>query len=248
MLKNLKLWKKTLLGIIALLIIAILGFVIWASIAAKADFVTLDKFLTSYGDSLTVKSNGSYWEISPKYCTPDKCSKGVIFYPGAKVDPQAYFYKLSFLSQDHKLFITKPPLNLAFFNINQADDIIANNPEINNWAIGGHSLGGAMACEYARGNPDKLTGLFLVGSYCNSDISKAKLKVISIHGYLDGVLKPEKLKESAKNLPPDYLDFSIAGMNHAQAGNYGEQAGDKPATVSDEEVKNQIQNILQTNL
>lgn len=40
------------------------------------------------------------------------------------------------------------------------------------------------------------------------------------------------------------MDFIIDGMNHAQAGNYGEQSGDKTATKTDEEVKNELQDIL----
>jgi hypothetical protein len=246
--KNLKLWKKIILVVVLILTMAILGFVIWASMAAKANTTELDKFLKSSNDALTVRNNPSYWEIMPKSCNPVVCSRGIIYYPGAKVDAQAYFYKLGFLAQDHKLFITKPPLNLAFFNINQADEIINNNPEIKNWSIGGHSLGGAMACEYAKNNTQKLNTLILVGTYCNSDISSTNLKVISIHGSLDGVLKSEKLAENAKNLPSNYLDFSIVGMNHAQAGNYGDQSGDKPATKSDDDVKLEMEKILKTNL
>jgi Alpha/beta hydrolase family len=247
MLKNLKLWKKILFVIVTLILLAILGFVIWASMAMKAESVAMDKFLESSKDSLIIKENPNYWEISPKSCTLELCSRGVIFYPGAKVEPQAYFYKLGFLAQTHKLFITKPPLNLAFFNINQADEVIAANPEIKSWTIGGHSLGGAMACEYARVNSNKLTTLVLVGSYCNSDISKSQLKVISIHGELDGVLTSIKLQENARNLPPSYLDYPIIGMNHAQAGNYGFQSGDNPATKSDMDVKVEIEKIIQNN-
>jgi Alpha/beta hydrolase family len=248
MLKNLKLWKKILLVFTVLLLLAILGFVIWANMSMKAESVALNKFLESSKDSLVIKENSSYWEISPKNCTPETCSRGVIFYPGAKVDPQVYFYKLGFLAQDQKLFITKPPLNLAFFNINQADDVINANPEIQSWTIGGHSLGGAMACEYTRTHAYKVTSLILIGSYCNSDISWTSTKVVSIHGELDGVLTAVKLQENAKNLPKNYVDKPITGMNHAQAGNYGEQSGDTKATKSDEEVKIEIEDILKNEL
>jgi len=40
------------------------------------------------------------------------------------------------------------------------------------------------------------------------------------------------------------FDHPIEGMNHAQAGNYGNQSGDNPATISDESVKNQIEIII----
>jgi Alpha/beta hydrolase family len=247
MLKNLMLWKKILLILVSLLLVAILGFVIWASMAMKAESIALNKFLESSKNSLIIEENSSYWEISPKNCTPETCSRGVIFYPGAKVDPQAYFYKLGFLAQNNKLFITKPTLNLAFFNINQADDVIKVNPEIKSWAIGGHSLGGAMACEYAK-NRYNINTLVLIGSYCNTDISTNKVKVIPIYGTLDGIIKSQKLIENSKNLPKVTIDYPITGMNHAQAGNYGEQSGDAKATKSDEEVKSEIMDILKKNL
>jgi Alpha/beta hydrolase family len=245
--KTFKLWQKILLALVVLLIFGILGFVIWASDAAKADSVFFNKFLYDSKDTLIIKENANYWEISPKVCNPVVCSKGMIFYPGAKVEPQAYFYKFGFLAQSQKLFITKPLLNLAFFNINQADEVINVHPEIKSWTIGGHSLGGAMACEYVKTNAAKITNLLLIGSYCNSDIASTKVKVLSIHGDLDGVLTPIKIQENAKNLPQGYKDYPIIGMNHAQAGNYGEQSGDQKSTKSDEQVKGEIQQIIQSN-
>jgi Icc-related predicted phosphoesterase len=246
-LKTFRLWQKILISLAIFFTLAILGFVIWASNAANADSIALNKFLDISKDILLVKESANYWEISPKVCNQEICSKGMVFYPGAKVEPQAYFYKFGVLAQSQKLFITKPPLNLAYFNINQADDVIINNPEIKNWSIGGHSLGGAMACEYVKTNAAKITNLLLIGSYCNSDIASTKVKVLSIHGDLDGVLTPSKLQENAKNLPQGYKNYPIAGMNHAQAGNYGEQIGDLKFTKSDEQVKSEIQQIIQSN-
>lgn len=246
--KTFKLWQKILISLAIFLMLSILGFVIWASNVSKADFIAFNKFLNNSKDTLLIRENANYWEISPKVCNSEICSKGMIFYPGAKVESQAYFYKFGFLAQSQKLFITKSPLNLAFFNINQADDVINNNPEIKNWSIGGHSLGGAMACEYVKTNAAKITNLFLIGSYCNSDIASTKVKVLSIHGELDGVLSPAKLQENVKNLPQGYYDYPIIGMNHAQAGNYGNQAGDNLATKSDEQVKAEIESIIRANL
>jgi hypothetical protein len=249
MLKNLKLWKKIILITITILILGVVFYLVWAINAAKAETEYLDMFYQSSNDSIIIKENSNYWEISPKTCAPETCSKGVIFYTGAFVDPKAYFYKLSFLAQSRKLFIAKHPLNLAFFNINLAQEIISNNTEIKTWTIGGHSLGGAMACEFAKNNTSKINNLLLIGSYCVSSIKKTKINIINIHGTQDGVLNSVKYTENFKNLTIDTTkDFPILGMNHAQAGNYGEQIVDNKATKTDEEVKNEIEQILNTNI
>lgn len=252
--KKLKLWQKFVLAIVSLFILAIVTFLVWASFVSKAESINLETFFDQNKDLIAVSDYPTYWELSPKNndCSDDICRKslntGIIFYPGAKIDPQAYFYKFDFLTNGKpfktKLFITKPPLHLALFGINQADEIIKMNPEINTWTIGGHSLGGAMSCEYAKSHPDKITQLLLIGTYCGSSLHETNMKVLSIHGSEDGVLTPEKVAENMKNLPDSVKDFSISGMNHAQAGNYGAQSGDKVATKSDEEVKAEIIEIM----
>jgi hypothetical protein len=248
------LWKKILIATLLLLLLAILLFLAWASNTSDADAKKLREFLEQNANSVIVNEHPRYWEIGPKTdnCSDEDCLKtlatGLIFYPGARIDPQAYFYKLDFLTNGKlfklKLFISKPPLRLAFFGINQADEIIKQNPGIRNWMIGGHSLGGAMACQYAGSHPEKIPELILLGAYCGTSVRDTNLKVISVHGSEDGILTPKKLADNDKNLPDSRKDFMISGMNHAQAGNYGDQAGDKVATKADEDVKMEIMAIL----
>lgn len=89
-----------------------------------------------------------------------------------------------------------------------------------------------------------MKSLILVASYCASDISERDIHVVSLHGSLDGLLDPAKLIENQKNLPIDTQDIMINGMNHAQAGNYGDQKSDNQATLSDEVVKSEIEKIM----
>lgn len=51
------------------------------------------------------------------------------------------------------------PLNFAFLGINRASQVLNPFPKINHWAVGGHSLGGAMAAEFAKDNAHKINGL-----------------------------------------------------------------------------------------
>ena len=245
--------KKILITSSAFLAVALIVILVFLQQIYRAESDQLAQFYQQNADRLIVTEYSNYWQISPKHidCAQESCVRsretGIIYYPGALVESQAYFYKQDFLANDElrksNVFITKPPLYLAIFGINQATEIIANNPDIKRWVIGGHSLGGAMACEYAKNHTDRISTLVLIGAYCSSDISDTSLTVSTIHGSEDGILNMEKFTANAGLLPSTATNFTIAGMNHAQAGDYGEQKGDNPAIVSDEQVKEELKSI-----
>ena len=126
------------------------------------------------------------------------------------------------------------PLNLAIFGANQAADVIEAYPEIENWAVGGHSLGGAMAAQYAGGNPEDVAGLALWASYPagGNDLSKNALRAVSIYGTADGVSEPETVEAARARLPEDTDWVAIEGGNHAQFGWYGPQRGDQAPQIN----------------
>jgi hypothetical protein len=75
---------------------------------------------------------------------------GFIFYTGARVPPAAYAAILKPLAQRGiAVFIPQCPFNFAIFDIDRAGAIIADNPGIKRWYLGGHSLGGASAAIFA---------------------------------------------------------------------------------------------------
>lgn len=171
-------------------------------------------------------------------------SKGIVFYPGAKVDPAAYVPLMQDLAQDgFYCIIVKMPFNLAFFDINAADGIMAEN-SIQHWWIAGHSLGGAMAAQYAADNADKLEGIAFLGAYAASDLSSTNLKAVVIYGSNDGVLNRAKLTENEGNLPATTETHVIEGGNHAGFGNYGAQDGDGEATISTEQQQQETAQII----
>ncbi|MDJ0704489.1 MAG: alpha/beta hydrolase [Leptolyngbyaceae cyanobacterium MO_188.B28] len=170
----------------------------------------------------------------PRHIKPDK---GLVFYPGGKVDPRAYAPIAQSLAQAGVLVILTPmPDNLAVFGFDRFQDVIADVPEVDRWYLGGHSLGGAMAVRYAVQNPTELTGLILWGSYVTEtiDLSQIDLPVASIYGLRDGVATPEEIETGKSFLPSDTLYIPLLGANHAQFGHYGEQEGDQKATISHE--------------
>lgn len=162
-------------------------------------------------------------------------SKGIVFYPGAKVDPAAYVPLMQDLAREGiYCVIVKMPFNLAFFNIDAADSVLTESG-IEHWWIAGHSLGGAMAAQYASSHANDLEGIALLGAYAASDLSDTDLKALIIYGSNDGVLNRDKLSSNGRNLPDDSETHVIEGGNHAQFGNYGAQSGDGTATISTEQ-------------
>ena len=164
---------------------------------------------------------------------PQGATTGFIFYPGGKVDHNAYQPLMAALARRGILCVlVEMPFRLAVLDINAADGIQEQFPQIENWYIGGHSLGGSMAASYISDHADEFDGLILLAAYSTSDLSNKDLNVISIYGSKDTVLNLEKYKENLSNLPDDFSELIIEGGNHAQFGMYGKQDGDGTPTIS----------------
>lgn len=169
-------------------------------------------------------------------CIPEKATAGIIFYPGGKVEYTAYLPLMKTCASEGILCVlVEMPFNLAVLDINAADGIVKQYPEISNWYMAGHSLGGSMAASYVGKNADTYKGLVLLGSYTTEDLNDTDLKVLSIYGSEDKVLKMDNYIENMKNVPEDFEEEIIQGGNHAGFGMYGEQEGDGEASISNEE-------------
>jgi len=170
---------------------------------------------------------------------------GVILYQGAKVDVTAYSVEAKIIADNgYAVFIPKMPFNMAFFGINKADSIIKDNPDIADWYMAGHSLGGSMAAKYTSNNQEKIAGLILLASYSVDDLSDYGGKVLSIIGTKDMGIDNEKLDETSINLPRDTEFYMIEGGNHSQFGDYGFQKGDNIADISLEDQLELITNKM----
>jgi dienelactone hydrolase len=116
--------------------------------------------------------------------------------------------------------------------------VLTDNKAITRWAIGGHSLGGAMAANLVAKDSTLFRGLVFYAAYPAEadDLSKrAQLQVLSISASLDGLATPDKINENKKFLPASTQYLVLEGGNHAQFGSYGKQNNDKEATMSAEE-------------
>lgn len=165
---------------------------------------------------------------------------GFIIYPGGFVDPVAYAPIARDIAQRGYLVVIDPmPLNLAVLGVEGAGRIMAAYPDVTAWAIGGHSLGGAMAAEFVARNPGAVDGLALWAAYpaAGTNLREFNIDAVSIYGDADGVASIADVRDGANRLPPDTPFITIHGGNHTQFGSYGTglQRGDNPATISPEE-------------
>ena len=227
-----KILKRVLLGLLAVVAVLALGFVIWASAAAKPTDAAL-RALESDKRVSVVRRDG-FITFSPAGTSP---TTGFIFYPGGRVDYRAYAPVMRMIAeQGYFVALVKVNLNLAFFEINAADDVISAHPEVAHWAVGGHSLGGVAASSYASGRPEVVSGVVFWASYPADDSLKGlAIPVLSVFGSNDGLSTLDTIEESRALLPPDTVFVLVEGGNHAQFGSYGEQSGDNPALIPAEE-------------
>lgn len=176
---------------------------------------------------------------------------GLVFYPGARVDPRAYVTLLAPVAQaGHPVVIVKPPLGLAIANPGAWNAAVeaygswsvpASVPQ--QWALGGHSLGGVAASwsvPDADGDDSTVSGLVLWASYPASSLADSDIEVLSVSGTADGLTTPSDVDASADNLPADTEFVVIDGANHSQFGDYGPQGGDGTATLSDGDARTRI--------
>ena len=232
------------LGALGALLTVVFGFLIWANTPYRADRdATLEVFrngdvsVTAVGEGILMQPIGDSIDLPAD-------PVGLIFIPGARVEPYAYLFQLSGVVEEHGItvLITKPTLNLAFFDTRGVDNFTTAAPEIDRWFVGGHSLGGVRACLMT---PDAtLEGLVLFGSYCANDLSESALQVLSIAGENDLLSDLATIEGAAPLLPADAQFVVIDGANHAAFGDYGAQSGDGERTITSEQMRDELTRLL----
>ena len=224
--------KKLVAGIVLLVLFAlILTCGIYLSDYYKADFSEIERVLGKSESQLYEKS--LLKEGTLCFLPKAGAKTGFVFYPGGKVQYNAYEPLLAKLAEKGiACFLVKMPFNLAVFNINGAEKVLNQFPEIENWFIGGHSLGGSMAASFLGKNQFDIKGLILLASYSTVDFSEVDIKLLSIFGSEDKVLNLEKYTENKSHFSKNAKEVVIEGGNHAGFGFYGPQKKDGKASIS----------------
>lgn len=172
---------------------------------------------------------------------PQQARVGIAFIPGALVDPRAYENIFAPIAEaGYPVYIAKPPFGLAFGVPNVVGQARKALPDVQQWVVAGHSLGGAVA----SGQTDGAAGLILLGAYPISDISGVQIPVLSVSASNDGLSTPEDISASRAMLPAGSEFVVIDGGVHAYFGDYGPQSGDGEPTITAEEQQQQTQSAV----
>lgn len=214
-------------AVLVALIIAVAAIVWWGTHPLGPSQAALDALVSDSVVKVTQSADG--WEFVP--AAGAEPTAALIYYPGGHVDARSYApYARDLAEQGYLVVIPVMPLSLAVLSPNAADKVVAAHPNVSTWAIGGHSLGGAMAGQYVGKHPGAMAGLVLQGSYVpeGNDLTQTDIAVLTQVGTLDTVVNRDNLAAGKALLPASATYEDLDGGNHAQFGDYGPQPGDTP--------------------
>lgn len=209
------------------LCLTIVVFLIWANTVRTVERSAADRVFDN--PAVMVTDTDTTVILAPR---TGASGVGLVFIPGARVDPYAYLYKLAGTVEETGLtvVITKPVLSLAILDLRPLETFTDTAPDVSTWLVGGHSLGGVKACMYAA-DPEA-AGLVLFASYCAAAIESTDLPALSVSGSTDLLSTPARISATAELLPEGTRFIEIAGVNHAAFGDYGPELGDGDAALS----------------
>lgn len=228
------------LALIGLLVVAVAVFLVWADDtypAAPEGLAAVQEDprvrLDDRGDVVVLRPAG------------EGDGSGLVFLAGAKVEPQAYaatFQEVA--AQGTTVVLVEPFLHLALLERRPFEAFTALAPEVDAWAVGGHSMGGVRACTYAES--EGVRALVLLASYCSlGDLSgRSDLAALTVTGTQDGLVDEESIAASLSLMPPGAERVSVDGASHAQFGDYGAQRGDGTPTISDDAARERLTDVL----
>ncbi|QFU84702.1 alpha/beta hydrolase [Natronorubrum aibiense] len=234
-----RLWKQTVVIVLVVFVLVVGGVSIYFSMPYHGTQTSIQS--VENNPDVTISIEDDVTVLAPE---GEPSSVGLVFYPGARVAPDAYYSSLAPLVTEANVtvFIPEMPLNIALLDAGAAGDIRTQQPTIQTWFVGGHSLGGVAACQYTESND--VHGLVLFASYCNTDVSDRPMTALSVTGSADGVLDRDAYRENQEYLPPTSATHEIQGMNHTQFGSYHGQRGDSPASLSYDEAHRRLAEIV----
>ena len=228
--KRKNLWEKILAAAAAVLLAAVLACALYIGTYYHAEESALETIAHPAQGITVSKEDGRI------IFTPENPRAGLIFYPGGRVQYEAYAPLMEACAEEGILCVLlHTPGNLAVLDVNAAEGIPEEYPDIESWYIGGHSLGGSMAASYLSSHPDDFEGLIFLAAYSTEDLKDSGLSVLSVYGSEDGVMNRDSYEAYKENLPADFTELIIPGGCHAYFGCYGAQKGDGTPEITNEE-------------
>lgn len=191
----------------------------------RADKSTLDRFIEQYGIITPEERDG--YDIYRYSSEGVDTIRGFILYPDAMTDPDVYAPLATLMAKKGiTVFVVDMPLNQPTLDKDAADKVIAENPTVEEWYVGGHGKGGMAAADYVAGGTDMIDGIVFLASYSTSDLSALDIRSYSMYGSEDGIMDIDEYHECKSNLPEGSEEYKIVGCNYSGFAIYEKRAGD----------------------
>ena len=215
-----------------LLLAIILGAValIMANGARDADGDALAEFEKKYGLITPEEKDG--YAVYHYSTESDGMKRGFIFYPDSMTSARAYAPLMTLMAKKGiTCYVVEPMLNQPAMSVSDAEKIVNENPEVEEWYLGGHGKGGTAAAEAAARDSERYSGLILFAAYSKVDLSDTALRAYTLYGSEDGITDIDALIDAREKLPEGSEDYEIVGCNYSGFAMYGVVSGDGKATV-----------------
>lgn len=210
---------KIVTTVIVVAAILVVGW-LWYSAERNRAAATDDAIAATISDQSVSVESGDWLVMQPAAAKP---SVGVIVYPGAYCDIRGYAPVLRRIAAAGYLVVTvSMPFDFAIFAPSRATKVREAYPEIKNWVLVGHSMGGSIAGWYAYRHQDELDGLIFWDAYPppDSSLAESKLPVLHLHrAKLDGK-PPAKHAEMRDLFPASSKWVPIPGGLHMYFGSF----------------------------
>lgn len=208
--------KKTLIALGVCILLVAAGGALWTDSRLSVPTETALAALKS--DTNVAVVDEDWLVFSPRGQQP---KLGLVFYPGAHCDVRGYAPALrAIAAQGYLVVAARMPLYLAFLAPERATDVLAAYTDVDQWAIAGHSLGGAMAARYVYRHPDLMQGLIIWDSYPADSLMQYDNPVWLIHRSGEDDKTPDMYEEGLKRFPAHTQYVPIRGGNHMNFGDF----------------------------
>ncbi|CAE8595893.1 unnamed protein product [Polarella glacialis] len=231
-----------LLAIVALVLCACLAMAATWYKHCQEPFESAFAALSDTGDGVEVQEVCHGRVFLP---TQQSSNLGLVYLPGALVDARAYAPLCRDIAKRTgcAVVLLDMPMRMANFGMSRISQAMREVTSVTRWAIGRHSLGGAVAVKFfmnaisARSElaidekrflHAEVVALLLHTAYLWASVGvdlsgRRDIFALQVLAENDGVIDKEKVSEGKAFLPADGVTVTIEGGNHAGFGHYGPQ-------------------------
>lgn len=214
---------KRVLKLIAVVIVVVtllaFGYLLYSTETNRAT-PNEDAVAALASDERVIVEFGDWLVMRPAASEP---TVGFILYPGAHCDIRGYARVLREIAASGYLVVgVSMPFDYSIFAPGRADDVRVAYPDIREWVIAGHSMGGGMASLYAHSRQQGLAGLILWDSHPaeSNSFAETEFPIALIHRATPDGTSSQKYLAKKHLFPADSLWVPIPGGNHMNFGSF----------------------------